>query len=172
MNKLGPALLEYDDPPVKALFVYNCNPVATMPDSSACSKGMARDDLFTVVFDQVMTDTAAFADVILPATTFLEAYDFAGATARSACSSCGRSSMPSANRDRTPKCSASWPAGSSCSTGAEPDNELDMLLQHLQDAAGNRRRADGRDRTRRRRRSEVRPIQFVDVMPRTRRSED
>ena len=77
MNKLGRALLEYDDPPIKALFVYNCNPVATMPDQQRVLQGMAREDLFTVVFDQVMTDTAVFADVILPATTFLEAYDFA-----------------------------------------------------------------------------------------------
>ena len=51
------------------------------------------------------------------------------ATGRSACSSCGPSSMRSANRGRTPRCSASWRAGSICSSSAEPDNELDMLLQ-------------------------------------------
>ncbi|RPI48089.1 MAG: molybdopterin oxidoreductase family protein, partial [Acidobacteria bacterium] len=77
MNRLGRALTEYDDPPVKALFVYNCNPLATMPDQPRVLQGLARDDLFTIVFDQVMTDTAAFADVVLPATTFLEGYDFA-----------------------------------------------------------------------------------------------
>ena len=76
MNHLGRALTEYD-PPVKVLFVYNCNPLVTMPDQARVIRGMERDDLFTVVFDQVMTDTAQYADVILPATTFLEQYDVA-----------------------------------------------------------------------------------------------
>ena len=75
MNKLGEALLDYRDPPVQMLFVYNCNPVATMPNQNRVIEGLQRDDLFTVVFDQVMTDTALLADVILPATTFLESYD-------------------------------------------------------------------------------------------------
>jgi anaerobic selenocysteine-containing dehydrogenase len=79
MNHLGRALTEYDDPPVKVLFVYNCNPAATVPDQRRVLHGLERDDLFTVVFDQVMTDTALYADVILPATTFLEGYDFAKA---------------------------------------------------------------------------------------------
>ncbi|MBM63217.1 MAG: hypothetical protein CL484_09745 [Acidobacteria bacterium] len=75
MNKLGRALLEYQDPPIQMLFVYNCNPVATMPNQNLVLKGLAREDLFTVVFDQVMTDTARLADIVLPATTFLESYD-------------------------------------------------------------------------------------------------
>ncbi len=79
MNQLGRALLEFDAPPVKLLFVYNCNPAATMPDQSRVLRGLAREDLFTVVFDQVLTDTARYADVVLPATTFLEAYDLAKA---------------------------------------------------------------------------------------------
>src|SRR5262245_23684335 len=79
MNHLGRALTEYTDPPVKALFVYNSNPVATSPDQRRILKGLERDDLFTVVFDQVMTDTAWFADVLLPSTTFLEGYDLARA---------------------------------------------------------------------------------------------
>lgn len=65
-----------EGPPVKALFVYNCNPAATMPDQGRVLKGLEREDLFTVVFDQVLTDTALYADVVLPATTFLEHYDF------------------------------------------------------------------------------------------------
>jgi anaerobic selenocysteine-containing dehydrogenase len=77
MNRLGRALTEYTDPPVKMLFVYNCNPLATMPAQNRVLAGLGRDDLFTVVFDQVMTDTARWADVILPATTFLEQYDLA-----------------------------------------------------------------------------------------------
>ena len=77
MNLLGTALLEYRDPPIQMLFVYNCNPVATMPNQNRVIEGLAREDLFTVVFDQVMTDTAKLADVVLPATTFLESYDVA-----------------------------------------------------------------------------------------------
>ena len=75
MNKLGRALLEYRDPPIQMLFVYNSNPVVTIPDQNRVIEGLSRDDLFTVVFDQVMTDTANLADVVLPATTFLETYD-------------------------------------------------------------------------------------------------
>ena len=82
MNQLGRALLgqlnatEGGAAPVKLLFVYNCNPAATMPDQGRVLKGLEREDLFTVVFDQVMTDTAVYADIVLPATTFLEHYDF------------------------------------------------------------------------------------------------
>ena len=79
MNHLGRALTEYDDPPVNVLFVYNCNPAATVPDQRRIIRGLEREDLFTVVFEQVMTDTALYADVILPNTTFLEGYDFAKA---------------------------------------------------------------------------------------------
>jgi len=79
MNHLGRALTEYDDPPVKLLFVYNCNPAATVPDQRRILHGLEREDLFTVVFEQVMTDTALYADVVLPNTTFLEAYDVAKA---------------------------------------------------------------------------------------------
>jgi anaerobic selenocysteine-containing dehydrogenase len=77
MNHLGRALTEYDDPAVNVLFVYNCNPAATVPDQHRILRGLERENLFTVVFDQVMTDTALYADVVLPATTFLEGYDFA-----------------------------------------------------------------------------------------------
>jgi anaerobic selenocysteine-containing dehydrogenase len=74
MNQLGRALTELD-PPIKALFVYNSNAAVTSPDQGRILRGLERDDLFTVVFEQVMTDTARYADVLLPATTFLEGYD-------------------------------------------------------------------------------------------------
>jgi anaerobic selenocysteine-containing dehydrogenase len=72
MNHLGAALLDYDAPPVKALFVYNSNALATTPDQERVRAGLLREDLFTVVYDQVLTDTALYADVLLPATAFLE----------------------------------------------------------------------------------------------------
>src|SRR4029078_12389322 len=74
MNQFGRALTEFD-PPVRVLFVYNSNAAVTSPDQRRVLRGLERDDLFTVVYDQVMTDTARYADVILPATTFLEGYD-------------------------------------------------------------------------------------------------
>jgi anaerobic selenocysteine-containing dehydrogenase len=77
MNHLGRALTEFDDPPISVLFVYNCNPVATVPDQNRVRLGLAREDLFTVVHEQVLTDTTDYADVVLPATTFLEHYDIA-----------------------------------------------------------------------------------------------
>ena len=75
MSQLG-RLLDGDlDPPIKALFVYNANPAATVPDQRQVLRGLAREDLFTVVHDQVMTDTARLADIVLPAVTFLEGHD-------------------------------------------------------------------------------------------------
>ena len=77
MNKLGEALLDYKNPPVEMLFVYNCNPLATMPHQNKVLEGLKRTDLFTVVYEQVFTDTSRYADVVLPATTFVEHYDIA-----------------------------------------------------------------------------------------------
>ncbi len=75
MTQLAEALSGTASPSIDVLFVYNSNPVATTPDQAGVVQGLMRDDLFTVVFDQVRTDTAHYADVILPATTFLEHYD-------------------------------------------------------------------------------------------------
>jgi anaerobic selenocysteine-containing dehydrogenase len=73
MNLLGRMLQgEVAPPPIKALFVYDSNPVVTVPHQTAIVKGLEREDLFTVVFDVAMTDTARYADVVLPAVTFLE----------------------------------------------------------------------------------------------------
>ncbi len=66
---------EVPGPPVKALYVYNSNPAAVCPDLERVWRGLKRDDLFTVVHDQFLTDTAQFADIVLPATTQLEHFD-------------------------------------------------------------------------------------------------
>lgn len=79
MSLLGQALTELENPRVHAMFVYNSNPAAIAPDQSAVLRGMARDDLFMVVHEQFFTDTADYADVVLPATTFLEQKDVQGA---------------------------------------------------------------------------------------------
>jgi len=75
MSTIGDALLEADDPPIRALFVYNSNPVAVAPDSSRVVAGFSREDLFCVVHDVFLTDTADYADIVLPATTQLEHLD-------------------------------------------------------------------------------------------------
>ncbi|HEY4363120.1 MAG TPA: molybdopterin-dependent oxidoreductase [Bryobacteraceae bacterium] len=75
MANLGTALTELDNPPVKAMVVYNSNPAAIAPNQNAVLRGMKREDLFTVVLEQFQTDTADYADILLPATTFLEHTD-------------------------------------------------------------------------------------------------
>ena len=72
MNQYGKVLLDEKNPPIMGTFVYNCNPVATLPHQNLVIEGMKRADLFTVVFEQVKTDTCLYGDVLLPATTFLE----------------------------------------------------------------------------------------------------
>ena len=72
MSEIGAALRTVRDPAIECLFVYNCNPVATAPDQRAVIEQLSRDDLFVVVHEQVMTDTARLADIVLPATAFLE----------------------------------------------------------------------------------------------------
>jgi anaerobic selenocysteine-containing dehydrogenase len=72
MNRLGEALLGRAGEPVELLFVYNANPAATIPSQGKVHSGLLRQDLFTVVFDPIFTDTARYADVLLPASTFLE----------------------------------------------------------------------------------------------------
>jgi anaerobic selenocysteine-containing dehydrogenase len=79
MTELGRVLTAVDDPPVKAMVVYNSNPAAIAPNQNAVLRGMARADLFTVVLEQFQTDTADYADILLPATTFLEHTDLYGA---------------------------------------------------------------------------------------------
>lgn len=75
MNELGKALTQLDSPPVRSLFVWNCNPLAVAPNSNLVLQGLMREDLFTVVHEQMMTDTAQYADIVLPATTQMEHLD-------------------------------------------------------------------------------------------------
>jgi len=75
MSAIGDALLHAGDPPIKAIFVYNSNPLAVAPESAKVTCGFAREDLFCVVHEIFQTDTADYADILLPATTQLEQTD-------------------------------------------------------------------------------------------------
>jgi anaerobic selenocysteine-containing dehydrogenase len=75
MSRLGEALTQIGDPPVKAMICYNSNPAAVAPDRENVLVGLRREDLFTVVLEHFQTDTADYADVLLPATTQLEHED-------------------------------------------------------------------------------------------------
>jgi anaerobic selenocysteine-containing dehydrogenase len=166
MNHLGRALTEYDDPPVKVLFVYNCNPAATVPDQRRVLRGLGRDDLFTVVFEQVMTDTALYADLVLPATTFLEGYDFAKAYGPIAMD-LARPVIDAVGEAR----SNADVFGELCArlgllSNDEPADEIELtvrVLESLPEAIGN----DLRDGAPTAPPFGLAPVQFVDVFPNT-----
>ncbi len=166
MNHLGRTLLETADPPVKVLFVYNCNPLATMPDQNRVRKGLEREDLATIVFDQVMTDTARYADVVLPATTFLEHYDFARAygpiSLQLAPPVIDALGLARPNVDVF----ADLERRLGLSLESDPSDELEMMLRMLNDMP-----AAVSDGLRSSARAEPpwggTPVQFVDVFPRT-----
>jgi len=75
MNQLGDALTTASDQPVMSLYVYHANPAAVTPDQNKVLAGLAREDLFTVVHERFLTDTARYADIVLPATSSLEHSD-------------------------------------------------------------------------------------------------
>jgi anaerobic selenocysteine-containing dehydrogenase len=166
MNKVGRMLTEPEGAPINIVFVYNCNPVATLPDQKRVIRGFERENLFTVVFDQVLTDTALYADVVLPATTFLEHYDFAKGygpvtlqLAKPVIDQVGES-RPNTDvfMDLTRRLGLSRPG--------DPEDELEAMLGVL----GGMPKAVGdglRDHCVADPPHGGRPIQFVDVFPKT-----
>ncbi|HEY2150310.1 MAG TPA: molybdopterin-dependent oxidoreductase [Vicinamibacterales bacterium] len=166
MNKLGRALTEYDDPPVNVLFVYNCNPAATVPDQRRVLKGLERENLFTVVFEQVMTDTALYADVLLPNTTFFEGYDFAKGYG-SITMDLGRPVIDAVGESRTnADVFGALAARLGLLSEDEPKGELDLMVKVLGELPGTIGSDLGAG-TMPTPPCGPAPIQFVDVFPNT-----
>ena len=166
MNQLGRALTEYNDPPVKALFVYNSNAAVTSPHQTKVLQGLEREDLFTVVFDSTLTDTARYADVLLPSTTFLEGYDLVRAygpiglqLGKPVVEPVGESRP---NADVFGELVQRLELGADGDPSGELEEMLDVLAQ-LPEPAGTQVRDFGTATPP----WEGRPIQFVDVFPRT-----
>jgi anaerobic selenocysteine-containing dehydrogenase len=167
MNHVGRVLTDPTlSPPIKMLFVYNCNPAVTLPDQNRVLAGLKREDLFTVVFDQVFTDTAQYADMVLPATTFLEHYDTAKAygpitmqLARPVIDQVGESR---ANADVF----AELLRRTGLSRPSDPADDLENMFQVL-DGLPAPTGAELREQCSASPPYGGRPIQFVDVFPRT-----
>ena len=166
MNRVGRELLEPSGTPIRGLFVYNCNPAVTLPDQQRVLAGLAREDLFTVVFDQVLTDTAVYADVVLPATTFLEHYDIAKSYGPITLQLTRPVIEPVAESRPNADVFSDLAARMNLSRDGDADGELDQMLaviaglppaisQHVADLGTAEPPHGGR------------PIQFVDVFPRT-----
>jgi anaerobic selenocysteine-containing dehydrogenase len=166
MNQVGRALTDPDGAPIHGLFVYNCNPAVTLPDQARVMRGLARDDLFTVVFDQVLTDTALYADVVLPATTFLEHYDYAKAYGPLSLQ-LGRPVIEPVGESRSNSdVFMDLVRRMGLSREGDPEDDLDAMLASLAgvpEPMGNELRESWRITPPHR----GRPVQFVDVFPRT-----
>ena len=166
MNHLGRALTEYADPPISVLFVYNCNPAVTVPDQGRVLRGLARENLFTVVFEQVMTDTALYADVVLPATTFLEGYDFARAYGPISLELAIPAIDPEGESRSNADVFGELCARLGVAQDDEPSGELDLLARVL-DELPNGIGDDMREGRRAAPACGLAPVQFVDVFPNT-----
>jgi len=166
MNHLGRVLTAMSDPPIKALFIYNSNAAVTSPDQRRVLAGLEREDLFTVVFDQCLTDTARYADVVLPATTFLEGYDLVRGYG-SISLRLGKPVVEPVGEARpNADVFGELLRRLELDAAGDPEGELEEMLDvlsRLPEPAGEQVREFGAARPA----FDGRPIQFVDVFPRT-----
>jgi anaerobic selenocysteine-containing dehydrogenase len=167
MNRLGAVLLERDRP-VDLLFVYNANPLATIPDQGKVRAGLLREDLFTVVFDPVMTDTARYADVVLPAATFLERPELSRGYGAYVLHRTAAAAEPAGEARPNHEVFAEL-----CRrTGVAREGDADGAEELMDRIVASSARADSIARSLRADRQAVAPcgaspVQFVDVFPRT-----
>jgi anaerobic selenocysteine-containing dehydrogenase len=165
MNQLGRVLTE-GDPPIRLLFVYNSNPAVTTPDQRRVLHGLERDDLFTVVFEQVMTDTGRYADVLLPNTTFLEGYDLVKSYGPWTLG-LGRPVIEPVGESRSnAEVFGDLLELTGLREDSDPRGELEEML-HVLDCLPGTTGDEVRDHGTAKPPFDGRPIQFVDVFPRT-----
>jgi anaerobic selenocysteine-containing dehydrogenase len=168
MNRLGAALAAAARPPVHLLFVYNSNALATTPHQTLVRRGLEREDLFTVVFDAVATDTTCYADLVLPATTFLEHHEMSRGYGAYVLQRSG----PVLPRVGEARPNSEVFGELAVRTGVARRDEIpddDAIADRLLDSTG--RGPDLRDQLAARRWAlpvcGERPVQFVDVFPKT-----
>jgi len=168
MNLLGEALAPGAAPAVKVLFVYNSNALATTPNQEKVRAGLAREDLFTVVFDQVMTDTARHADVVLPATAFFEHREISRGYGSYALHDSAAVALPAGEARPNAAVFAELCRRTGVARPEDPETEAaiaDAILARSPRAAEIRLALDTRGVAFPG--SGARPVQFVDVFPRT-----
>jgi anaerobic selenocysteine-containing dehydrogenase len=168
MNRLGAALAAGALPPVQLLFVYNSNALATTPHQTLVRRGLEREDLFTVVFDAIATDTTRYADLVLPATTFLEHHEMS----RGYGAYVLQRSAPVLPRVGEARPNSEVFAELAVRTGVARREEIpddDAIADRLLDSTG--RGPELRNQLAARRWASPacgeRPVQFVDVFPKT-----
>jgi len=168
MNHLGEALEPDADTPVRLLFVYNSNALTTAPRQERVRAGLSREDLFTVVFDQVMTDTARFADVVLPATAFFEHRELARGYGAYALHDARAVAAPAGEARPNVDVFAELCRRTGVARAGDLETEDDLAQAVLDQSP---RAAEIRDSLSRRGvafpDSGARPVQFGDVFPRT-----
>jgi anaerobic selenocysteine-containing dehydrogenase len=165
MNQLGRALTE-GEPAIRLLFVYNSNPAVTTPDQRRVLRGLERDDLFTVVFEQVMTDTARYADVLLPNTTFLEGYDLVKSYGPWTLGLSRPVIEPVGESRSNAEVFGDLLELTGLREDSDPRGELEEML-HVLDCLPGTTGDEVRDKGAAKPPFDGRPVQFVDVFPRT-----
>jgi anaerobic selenocysteine-containing dehydrogenase len=166
MNQVGRELTSPSGTPIRSLFIYNCNPAVTLPDQARVLRGLQREDLFTVVFDQVLTDSALYADVVLPATTFLEHYDYAKAYGSLALQLARPVIEPVGESRSNNEVFMDLVRRMDLSRDGDPEDDIDAMMASLAELPGSIGQ-ELRETSRATPPYGGRPVQFVDVMPKT-----
>jgi anaerobic selenocysteine-containing dehydrogenase len=169
MNRVGDALVRRSDgTDVELLFVYNSNALATLPNQELVERGLRREDLFTVVFDPVMTDTARYADVVLPAATFLERTEMSRGYGALVLQLAPPAVEAAGERGRTTRCSRSSAAGRAVARDGDPETAEEIagaILGSSPRAAELRRAVAGSGAAAPP--EGAAPVQFADAFPNT-----
>jgi anaerobic selenocysteine-containing dehydrogenase len=168
MNLLGDTLAVRGAGAVELLFVYNCNPLMTMPAQEKVRSGLAREDLFTVVFDPVLTDTARYADVVLPASTFLERREISRGYGALILQDARAVVAPAGEARSNQDVFGELCRRTGVTRPGDPESDEDLAAALLASTPRGRELRDALDRGERPAPAEgARPIQFVDAFPQT-----